>query len=196
MDFLGVGPLELFFIILIALIVLGPQDMIKAGRNLGKLLKKLVTSPTWHAVQQTSRDFRNLPNRLIREAGLEEEMEDLNKIKGDVEKMGKTGVDQISQDAKDINQEMSTVNKDLRDTHKEVMDIQKDFSAWTTPPVIESPSSPIINTQNLALKDDAIETSNNTKSQPQVAKQDQASDQQRDSMDNRESEGEQAEESP
>jgi Sec-independent protein translocase protein TatA len=36
MDFLGVGPLELLFILLIALIVLGPNDMVKTGRTLGK----------------------------------------------------------------------------------------------------------------------------------------------------------------
>ena len=84
MDILGVGPLEFFFIIIIALIVLGPRDMVKAGRSLGRFLRRLVTSPTWQVVQQTSRDFRNLPNRLMREAALDEELEDLNKIKKDV----------------------------------------------------------------------------------------------------------------
>ena len=69
---IGIGPLELFFIILIALIVLGPRDMVKAGRTLGRLLRRLVTSPTWQTVQQTSRDLRRLPTKLMREAGMEE----------------------------------------------------------------------------------------------------------------------------
>ena len=34
MEILGIGPLELFFILIIALIVLGPNDMVKAGRIL------------------------------------------------------------------------------------------------------------------------------------------------------------------
>lgn len=72
MEVLGVGPLELLFILLIALILLGPNDMVKAGRQLGRLLRSIITSPTWQAVQQTSRDLRYLPNKLMREAGLDE----------------------------------------------------------------------------------------------------------------------------
>jgi Sec-independent protein translocase protein TatA len=72
MEILGVGPLEIVFILIIALIVLGPRDMAKAGRTIGRALRKIVTSPSWQAVQQTSREIRNLPNKLIREAGLED----------------------------------------------------------------------------------------------------------------------------
>lgn len=73
MDFFGIGFLEILFIFLIALIVLGPNDMVKAGRTLGRLLRKIVTSPSWGVIQQTSRELRGLPTRLMREAGLEEE---------------------------------------------------------------------------------------------------------------------------
>src|SRR4030067_1108161 len=89
MEFLGVGPLELVFILIIALIALGPQDMVKAGKTVGKFLRQVVKSPTWHAVQQTSRDLRYLPNKLMREAGLEEEMQDLKKVSSDLNQIGK-----------------------------------------------------------------------------------------------------------
>lgn len=69
MDILGIGPLELFFIVMIALIVLGPKDMVKAGRTIGKNLRKLVTSENWRTIQQASNEIRTLPNRLIREIG-------------------------------------------------------------------------------------------------------------------------------
>ncbi len=72
MEILGIGPLELFFILIIALIVLGPNDMVKAGRTLGRLMRGIVTSPTWQMIQRTSREFRYLPNKLMREAGIEE----------------------------------------------------------------------------------------------------------------------------
>ena len=72
MDILGIGPLELFFIILIALIVLGPKDIVKAGRGIGKNLRKLVMSENWRTIQQASNEIRTLPNCLIREAGLDE----------------------------------------------------------------------------------------------------------------------------
>ncbi len=72
MEFLGIGPSELFFIILIALILLGPRDMQKAGRTIGKWLRRIVTSDGWRLFQQTSHEIQTLPNRLMREAALDE----------------------------------------------------------------------------------------------------------------------------
>jgi Sec-independent protein translocase protein TatA len=117
MEFLGIGPLELFFIILIALIVLGPKDMVKAGRTLGRFLRTLVTSPTWRSIQQTSRELRYLPNRLMREAGLEDLKKDLP--------------------------EMQTIRKDigLDQMESDMKQWQKDVGTWAKPtdPVIDSP---------------------------------------------------------
>ena len=75
MEFLGVGPSELVFIVIIALIILGPKDMQKAGRTIGKWLRSIVTSDGWKIFQQTSQELRTLPNRLMREAN-----QDLNQI--------------------------------------------------------------------------------------------------------------------
>src|SRR5512136_3266551 len=72
MEILGIGPSELLFIIIIALIVLGPRDMQKAGRMIGKWLRQIVTSDGWKLFQQTSREIQTLPNRLMREAALDE----------------------------------------------------------------------------------------------------------------------------
>jgi sec-independent protein translocase protein TatB len=78
MELLGIGPMELIFIVIIALIVLGPKDMAKAGRTLGKFMRDVVKSDTWKVIKSTSRELENLPNRMMREAGLEEEMKELN----------------------------------------------------------------------------------------------------------------------
>jgi sec-independent protein translocase protein TatB len=72
MEFLGIGPAELVFILIIALIILGPRDMQKAGRTLGKWMRRIVTSDGWRLFQQTSREIQTLPNRLMREAALDE----------------------------------------------------------------------------------------------------------------------------
>jgi len=71
MEILGIGPSELIFIIVIALIVLGPKDMQKAGKNIGQFLNRLVKSDGWKAFQQTSRELRNLPTNLMREANMD-----------------------------------------------------------------------------------------------------------------------------
>jgi len=72
MEILGIGPTELLFIVVLALIILGPRDMQKAGRTIGKWLRQVVTSDGWKLFQQTSREIQTLPNRLMREAALEE----------------------------------------------------------------------------------------------------------------------------
>jgi sec-independent protein translocase protein TatB len=71
MEILGVGAPELLFIIIIAIIVLGPRDMQKAGRTIGRFLNKLVHSEGWRVFQKTSAEMRNLPTRLMREANLD-----------------------------------------------------------------------------------------------------------------------------
>ena len=111
MDILGIGPLELLFILIIALIVLGPKDMVKAGRTIGKFLRQIVTSPTWHAVTRTSTELRNLPNKLIRDAGLEEDIK------------------QIQDATKNVIP--PTLNQDLSKW-------QEDINSWTTPPTAGS----------------------------------------------------------
>jgi sec-independent protein translocase protein TatB len=79
MEIFGIGPSELIFVVIIALIILGPKDMQKAGKTIGKWMRDIVTSDGWKMFQQTSRDLRNLPNRLMREAN-----DDLNQIGKDL----------------------------------------------------------------------------------------------------------------
>ena len=122
MEVLGVGPLELFFILLIALIVLGPGDMAKAGRTLGRFLRKIIISPEWRTVQKASRELRYLPNRLMREASLEDlskEMKDINKIGGQI--------------------------------NAEVKKMELDLSSWTTPPEQTDPKSDPVITEESPL---------------------------------------------
>lgn len=82
MEFLGVGPSELIFIILIAIIVLGPKDMQKAGRTIGRWLNQLMQSDGWKVFQRTSNELRNLPRNLMREANMEmmETEKDLRRV--------------------------------------------------------------------------------------------------------------------
>lgn len=79
MEILGIGPSELIFVVIIALIILGPKDMQKAGRTIGKWLRGIVTSDGWKIFQQTSRELKTLPNRLMREAN-----EEVNKIGNEI----------------------------------------------------------------------------------------------------------------
>ena len=114
MEFLGIGPLEVMLILLIALIILGPKDIVKTGKTVGKVLKKIVTSPTYHMVQNTSREIRDLPNRLMRESGLDELQ---NQLPTNADLNKQLGLDELNQNM------------------IKPPEVQKDdsFSAWTTP---------------------------------------------------------------
>jgi sec-independent protein translocase protein TatB len=87
MDIFGIGTSEIIFIVIIALIVLGPKDMQKAGKTIGKWLRNIVTSDNWKMFQQTSRELKTLPNRLMRDANEElsqvgNELKDVTNIIG------------------------------------------------------------------------------------------------------------------
>lgn len=135
MDFLGVGPLELVFIILIALIVLGPKDMVKAGQTLGRFMRRVITSPTWRAVQTTSRSLRKLPTQLMRDAGIEEIQAELKNEMEDVNRSGKALGAGLRQDIEQARQEL-------------------DFSAWTSapPPSILPPQASVEDAQPAAVE--------------------------------------------
>ena len=68
MDILGVGFSELIFVLIIALLVLGPKDMEKTGRTIGQLLNRIIRSDGWKALQQ----LRTIPTKLMRDANLED----------------------------------------------------------------------------------------------------------------------------
>lgn len=125
MDIFGIGPLELFFVVLIALLVLGPRDMVKAGRTLGRILRNIVQSDTWRAVQAISKDMRNLPTRLMREANLEDDVKALQ-----------VETEQIRRQL-----DMGAVEKDIARAQAELKKESSDALAdWTTPPDGDAPS--------------------------------------------------------
>lgn len=96
MDFLGIGPLEVIFILIIALIIFGPNDIVRAGKSLGSFMRKVVTSDAWRAFQQASKGMRDIPTTLMREAGLEED--DLREL---------TGVKDFEQTTKELENQIS-----------------------------------------------------------------------------------------
>lgn len=79
MEIFNVGILELALILLLAFILLGPQGMVKTGRELGRLVRRILHSPLWASLRQVEREVREMPTRLIREAGLEELEQELQR---------------------------------------------------------------------------------------------------------------------
>ena len=77
MEILNVGPLELVFIVLLALIILGPDRMVKTARHAGKWISRVVKSPLWASILETSHEIQDLPRKLVEETGIEENWKDI-----------------------------------------------------------------------------------------------------------------------
>lgn len=79
MNIFGIGPLELILILLLALLIFGPKDLAKTGKMLGQTLNKIIHSDSWQLFNKTRRELNNLPQRLMRDAQLDD-IKDLKKV--------------------------------------------------------------------------------------------------------------------
>ncbi len=72
MEILGIGFPELILILIILLLVMGPEDIQKAARTLGRGLRKLKTSGVWQSIHQIRQELQWVWWRIEQEASLEE----------------------------------------------------------------------------------------------------------------------------
>jgi hypothetical protein len=130
MDIFGIGPLEFILILLIALIIFGPSDMAKAGRTLGRSLRRLVMSEEWRIIAQSAREIRHFPERMMREAGVEEIKKELPDLRKDAD------LDGLSRDISDWQREVSgwTKQTDTQTANK------TNFQQPTITPPVKKPS--------------------------------------------------------
>lgn len=112
MDIFGIGWLELMFILIIAMIVVGPRDLSKVGKQMGRFLNRIYKSDSWKMLNDASRTLRNLPNRLAREAALE----DLDSLHKSIKDTGNT-------------------------IKSEIQDVNSSLASWTPPRVPPKPNS-------------------------------------------------------
>lgn len=129
MEILGVGPSEFVFIVLIAIIVLGPKNIKQAGRTVGHLLNRYVTSDAGKVVANTFKEITNLPQRLMREANLEnfEKETDLqNMIAPPAGKRSPTSTIKAPQARKQPAQKMPQANDSVSQNPAETTEEQAD----------------------------------------------------------------------
>ena len=76
MEIFGIGPLELILIVLIAVIVLGPKDMVTSAQKAATWLKKLRKSDIW----ETTKEVMDIPNQVMKETGLDKEIQEIQSL--------------------------------------------------------------------------------------------------------------------
>ena len=79
MEFFNIGGLELLLILVVALVVLGPDRIVEVGRKLGTWMRKLSKNVLFREVVQTTDEIRNYPRKIMDEANLDPEVLDFTK---------------------------------------------------------------------------------------------------------------------
>jgi len=113
MQFLGISPTELIFIVIILFIVLGPQDLVKVGSSLGRSIRKLRESGAWKTMTDATRQLRELPQTLARQAGVDE-----------LELLGRE------------------IGAELKEQREKIEELDRQFVAWTRTPERRTPDKP------------------------------------------------------
>ncbi|HNW95078.1 MAG TPA: twin-arginine translocase TatA/TatE family subunit [Anaerolineaceae bacterium] len=71
MEFFNLGWSEIFLIVLVAFVILGPGKISQAARDFGAWLRKLDKSEAFRDVMHTTDQIRNFPRKIMDEAGLD-----------------------------------------------------------------------------------------------------------------------------
>jgi len=80
MEIFNIGPLELLFIIILAVIIFGPQDMVNYSRKAGRWLYKLSKSEFWQSVVGTSKEIKDFPRQIMKEAQIEDSINSIKSL--------------------------------------------------------------------------------------------------------------------
>jgi sec-independent protein translocase protein TatB len=105
MTLFNIGPVEFILILIIMFILLGPEGMIKTARQIGTWIRKTIKSPMWAEVMGYSREIRELPTKIVRETGLDDDLNEIKKVtteaSTEVQESINQANDQISQSLKE-----------------------------------------------------------------------------------------------
>lgn len=80
MNFLNIGIPEIFLLLVLALLVLGPEKLKQTLTELARKLNRLVRSDQWRAASGIYRDIRQYPSKILKEAQLEEVQKQLDEL--------------------------------------------------------------------------------------------------------------------
>lgn len=141
MEILGVGPLEIILVIVLALVVLGPQDMVASARKMGAWVRKIARSELWREIMDTSREIRQIPVTLIRDSGLEETVNDLRQtgqmVRSEVGQVTTELTAEVQQTATEVTAEAEQARADAAQAAAEALPVEVSV---TTPGVSAQPA--------------------------------------------------------
>lgn len=86
MELFNIGPWELVLILILAMVVFGPEGMVKFARESAVFIRKVTRSSFWQELVSTSEEIKDIPRKLVKEADLEESLREINRIQNSIKK--------------------------------------------------------------------------------------------------------------
>jgi Sec-independent protein translocase protein TatA len=80
MEILNIGPLELLVILVIAVLMFGPDDLVNFAHKAGRWIYNLRRSELWQEIVGTTKEIQDFPQKIMKEAELEETMKEINAL--------------------------------------------------------------------------------------------------------------------
>ena len=80
MEILNIGPLELLVILVLAVLMFGPEDIVNFAHKAGRWIYNLRKSELWQEIVGTSKEIQELPQKIMKDAELEETMKEIDAL--------------------------------------------------------------------------------------------------------------------
>jgi len=80
MEILNIGPLELLVILVLAVLLFGPDDLVNFAHKAGRWIYNLRKSELWQEIVGTSKQIQEIPQQIMQEAELEETLKEINAL--------------------------------------------------------------------------------------------------------------------
>lgn len=81
LNVLGIGLPEILFFVVLLLLLFGPNDLARMARDIGRFIGRITRSEGFQTVQKASQEIRNLPQRIVQEAQLEDIQRETQELK-------------------------------------------------------------------------------------------------------------------
>ncbi len=80
MEILNIGPLELLVILVLAVLMFGPDDLVNFAHKTGRWIYNLRKSELWQEIVGTTKEIQELPQKIMKDAELEETMKEIDAL--------------------------------------------------------------------------------------------------------------------
>ncbi len=138
----GIGIPELLLVFVLALILLGPKDMVATARKIGVWVNRLVRSPLWREIINASQQIRDIPTQIVREAGLEESIKEIKDTTQQVRQELNETTTQVASDLKEVQGEaLSETLKGAVATQAAIAQAKDDFHTAAAPSAAPAPDA-------------------------------------------------------